>query len=138
MLTSGRRFRNQTPKSSLTSCFPSQQLRLRLQIMSLMRNLQSWPKYFRQTLIFVWNSTLQEKFNFFFFQDFFASIDKILILWVRLSARLWFYVLRFSWYLLISLGPKSYSQVLNRRDYPLIDYCIFCHPPQPYSALTVY
>ena len=33
-------------------------------------NLQSWPKYFRQTVVFLWNSTLREKFNFYFSRIF--------------------------------------------------------------------
>ena len=31
-----------------------------------------------------------------------------------------------------------YSRVSNRRDFPLINYSVFCHPPQPWSALPVY
>ena len=31
-----------------------------------------------------------------------------------------------------------YSRVSNRRDSPLINYSVFCHPPQPWSALPVY
>ena len=27
---------------------------------------ESWPKYHRQTVVFLWNSTLREKFNFYF------------------------------------------------------------------------
>ena len=30
-----------------------------------------------------------------------------------------------------------YSRVSNRRDSPLINYSVFCHPPQPYSALPL-
>ena len=37
-----------------------------------------------------------------------------------------------------TLCTKSYSRVSNRRDSPLINYSVFCHPPQPYSALPVY
>ena len=33
-------------------------------------DLQSWPKYMRQTLVFVWNSALWEKFNFNFWTAF--------------------------------------------------------------------
>ena len=29
-------------------------------------DLQSFTKYFRQTLVFMWNSALRETFNFFF------------------------------------------------------------------------
>ena len=32
--------------------------------------LQSWPKYFRQTVVFLWDSTLREKFNFYFSRIF--------------------------------------------------------------------
>ena len=32
--------------------------------------LQSWPKYMRQTLVLVWKSALQEKFNFSFWTVF--------------------------------------------------------------------
>ena len=43
------------------------------------------------------------------FQEFFANIDKILILGAGLSTRLQFYkVSRSCWYFLISLGSKSY------------------------------
>ena len=30
----------------------------------------SWTKYWRQTLVFMWNGTLQEKFNFYFLRAF--------------------------------------------------------------------
>ena len=50
-------------------------------------NLQSWPKYFRQTVVFLWNSTLR-KGSISIFQEFFASIDKILILGAGLTTRL--------------------------------------------------
>ena len=30
-----------------------------------------------------------------------------------------------------------YSRVSNRRDSPLINYSVFCHPPQPYSFATL-
>ena len=30
-----------------------------------------------------------------------------------------------------------YFRVSNRRDYPFINYSVFCHPPQPYSALLL-
>ena len=39
---------------------------------------------------------------------------------------------------LFSFIIMTYSWVLNRQDFPLIDYSVFCHPPQPYSALPVY
>ena len=32
----------------------------------------------------------------------------------------------------------TYSRVSNRLDSPLINYSVFCHPPQPYSALPIY
>ena len=35
------------------------------------------------------------------------------------------------------LNLKNYSRVSNRRDSLRINYSIFCHPPQPYSALLV-
>ena len=42
---------------------------------NVVRKLQSWPKYMRQTLVLVWNSTLKEDFNFwtvvcYYWQDF--------------------------------------------------------------------
>ena len=40
--------------------------------------LQSWTKYLRQTLVFILNSALWEKFNFCF-SGFFARLTKILI-----------------------------------------------------------
>ena len=36
----------------------------------VLHNLQSWPKYMRQTLVLVWNSALREKFNFNFWTVF--------------------------------------------------------------------
>ena len=48
-----------------------------------------WPKYLGQTVVFLWNSTLREQFNFIF-EEFFGIIDKILILGERLSTRLQF------------------------------------------------
>ena len=54
--------------------------------------LQSWSKYWRQALVFMWNSLPSEKFNFYFsllffflFYFVFASIDKIFILAGRLG-----------------------------------------------------
>ena len=32
--------------------------------------LQLWTKYLRQTLVFMWNSALREKFNFYFGEGF--------------------------------------------------------------------
>ena len=43
--------------------------------------LQSWPKYFRQTLVF-------GKSLISIFQEFFAIIDKVLVLGGRLNTRL--------------------------------------------------
>ena len=42
-------------------------LRLRL---GCKMKLQPWTKYFRQTLVFMWNSALLEKFNFYFLAVF--------------------------------------------------------------------
>ena len=41
--------------------------------------LQSWAKYLRQILLFVWKCALRERF-LKIFQEIFASIDKILVL----------------------------------------------------------
>ena len=51
---------------------------------------QSFTKYVRLNLVFMWNSALWEKINFCF-SEFFASIKKILILTGRLDTRLSFY-----------------------------------------------
>ena len=48
--------------------------------------LQPPTKYLRQTLVILWNSPLREKFNFYF-QEIFASMDKIFLLRERLGAR---------------------------------------------------
>ena len=32
---------------------------------------QSWKKYIRQTLVFLWNNTTQENFNFYFSEMFY-------------------------------------------------------------------
>ena len=48
---------------------------------------QSCTKHLGQTLVFMRNSALREKFNSFF-QEFFASIDKTFILGHRLGTRL--------------------------------------------------
>ena len=37
---------------------------------------QSWAKYLRQTLVFMWNSALREKFNFYFFRSFLLVLTK--------------------------------------------------------------
>ena len=41
--------------NELKHCNPDMQMELQL---------QSWSKYMRQTLLFVWNSTIQENFDF--------------------------------------------------------------------------
>ena len=45
-------------------------------------HLQSFTKYLKQTLAFMWNSAIREKFTrkFFIFLELLASIDKIFIL----------------------------------------------------------
>ena len=48
--------------------------------------LQSWTKYLRQTLVFILNSALWEKFNFCF-SGFFARIDKNFNLGGRMGTR---------------------------------------------------
>ena len=55
---------------------------------AIAKDLKSSPKYFRQTVVFLLNSTLRENFNFSILQEFFVSIDKISILVARLSTRL--------------------------------------------------
>ena len=56
--------------------------------------LQSFTKYLRLTLVFMWNTALREKFNFCF-QEFFVSIIfvsiKFFIFPGRLCTRLSFY-----------------------------------------------
>ena len=52
--------------------------------------VQSFTKYLRLTLVFMWNSWLREKFNFCAARVF-ASINKIFILSGRLASRLSFY-----------------------------------------------
>ena len=48
--------------------------------------LQSWPKYFRQAVFFLWNGTLRGGGggggSIPVFQEFFTSVDKVLI-WER-------------------------------------------------------
>ena len=53
-------------------------------------DLQSFTRCLRLTLIFVWNSALRKKFNFYF-SRFFASINKIFILTGGMGTRLLFY-----------------------------------------------
>ena len=48
---------------------------------------QSVTKNMRLTLFFTWNSALQDKFSLSFFVYFFARINKIFILAVRLHTR---------------------------------------------------
>ena len=54
------------------------------------KKLQSFTKYLRLILVFMWNNAQREKFNFFF-QEFFASFDKTFILAGGLGTRLSFY-----------------------------------------------
>ena len=54
-------------------------------VMTLLLEPQSFIKYLRLTLVFMWSSALREKFNFCFSRAF-ASIDKISILTGRLGA----------------------------------------------------
>ena len=54
---------------------------------SSLRDLQSWPKYFRQTVALC-EIASYGKSSISTFQEFFASIDKILIVGARLSAGL--------------------------------------------------
>ena len=49
---------------------------------------QPFTKYLRQTLVFMWNSALWEKFNFFSSAVLFANNDKIFILGGKLGTRL--------------------------------------------------
>ena len=69
-------------------------------------HLQSWKKIW-DTLVFIRNSALWEKSNFYFSEAFFASIDKICILWGRLDTKFSFYELLGFCCFLISLYPKS-------------------------------
>ena len=52
--------------------------------------LQSFTKYLRQTLVFMWNGA-QAKSIISIFQEIFASIKKIYILAGRLGTRISFY-----------------------------------------------
>ena len=61
------------------------------------KHLQSCKKYIRKTLVFMWNSTLREKFNFCF-SIVFVRIAKVLILGGTLGTSMTLdEVLRFSW-----------------------------------------
>ena len=50
--------------------------------------LQPWPKYFRQTVVFLCEIAPYGKSSISIFQEFFARIDKILILGAGLDTRL--------------------------------------------------
>ena len=65
---------------------------------------QPFTKYLRETLFFVRNSALQEKFIFFFFSaDFLLILTIKLILGERLATRLKFHeIFEFPWYFLFS------------------------------------
>ena len=71
-------------------------------------NLQSFTKYLKQTLGFMRNNTLWEKFTLLF-KEIFNSADQRFISSGGLSTRQLFYeVLRFSWYFLIFYDLKSW------------------------------
>ena len=69
------------------------------------KEVQPFTKYLRQTLVFMWNSALREKFNFLsFFSSLLLILTKKIIFGGRLGTKLWFYeILGFSWYFLITL-----------------------------------
>ena len=50
--------------------------------------LQPWPKYFRQTVVFLCEIAPYGKSSISIFQEFFARIDKVLILGAGLDTRL--------------------------------------------------
>ena len=50
--------------------------------------LQPWPKYFRQTVVFLCEIAPYGKSSISIFQEFFARIDKVLILAAGLDTRL--------------------------------------------------
>ena len=50
------------------------------------KTLESFTKYLRQNLVFMWKSALREKFNFYF-QETFTSADTIFISRGELSTR---------------------------------------------------
>ena len=76
-------------------------------------HLQSWKKIW-DTLVFIRNSALWEKSNFYFSEAFFASIDKICILWGRLDTKFSFYeLLRFCYCFLVSLDRFSFKSSCN-------------------------
>ena len=64
---------------------------------------QPFTKYLRETLFFVRNSALQEKFFFFFFSNFFANIDNKINFGRKMATRLKFHeIFEFPWYFLFS------------------------------------
>ena len=66
-------------------------------------HLQSFTRYYRQSLVFMWNGALQERFNFCFSGDFYSCWQNFGFGVGGLGARQSFYeVLRSSWYFLIS------------------------------------
>ena len=66
-------------------------------------HLQSFTGYYRQSLVFMWNGALQERFNFCFSGDFYSCWQNFGFGVGGLGARQSFYeVLRSSWYFLIS------------------------------------
>ena len=70
--------------------------------------MQLWTRHLRQTLVFMWSRALRENFNFYFFQEFFASFEKKSIFggWTgRWGIILW--SLQISWHFLVSWHPKS-------------------------------
>ena len=52
-----------------------------------LQGLQSWTKYMRQTLVFIWNSAIQENFNFYS-SAVFCYYQKTFSLGGRLGTRL--------------------------------------------------
>ena len=66
-------------------------------------HLQSFTRYYRQSLVFMWNGALQERFNFCFSGDFYSCWQNFGFGVGGLGTRQSFYeVLRSSWYFLIS------------------------------------
>ena len=66
-------------------------------------HLQSFTGYYRQSLVFMWNRALQEKFYFCFSGDFYSCWQNFDFEGGGLGPRQYFYeVLRSSWYFLIS------------------------------------
>ena len=74
------------------------------------RELQTFKKYLKLTLVFMWDIALREIFDFCFSRAF-ASINKIFVLAGWLGTSLSFHkIFRLSWYFLISqdLSLKSF------------------------------